>query len=182
MRVLPNDCRELEAESFAQTVYLTPQQARFYRSGDFLAMDMTDPSVPEQTVSFSRVTLRRAFPFDSPWQYILVSDKEDQELGMIVDVADFGDAEALLREELERFYHTPKIKGILSLKERAGFSYWEVETEEGVMSFTVQDTFRNILRIGEDRAAVFDADGNRFEIDSIAALDRKSHKKIELYL
>ena len=68
------------------------------------------------------------------------------------------------------------------MKERYGFSYWQVDTDDGDLSFTVQDTFRNLLRIGEDRLAIFDVDGNRFEIESLAALDRKSYKKIELYL
>ena len=64
----------------------------------------------------------------------------------------------------------------------SGFSYWQVDTDDCEISFTVQDTFRNLLRIGEDRVAVFDVDGNRFEIESLSSLDRKSYKKIELYL
>jgi hypothetical protein len=93
-----------------------------------------------------------------------------------------GDTEALLREELARIYYTPKIRRIASMKERYGFSYWQVDTDDGELSFTVQDTFRNLLRIGEDRVAIFDVDGNRFEIESLSSLDRKSYKKIELYL
>ena len=99
----------------------------------------------------------------------------------VVEAIDKEDS-TLLREELERIYYTPKIRRILSMKERYGFSYWQVDTDDGEVSFTVQDTFRNLLRIGEDRVAVFDVDGNRFEIESLLALDRKSYKKIELYL
>jgi len=46
----------------------------------------------------------------------------------------------------------------------------------------MQDTFRNIVRTGEDGAILLDVDGNRFVIKSIAALDRKSYRRIELYL
>ena len=46
----------------------------------------------------------------------------------------------------------------------------------------MQDTFRNIIRAGEDKAILLDVDGNRFVIKSIKALDKKSYKKIELYL
>ncbi len=182
MRALQNERSAPPAETLAETVYLTKDNAVFDTEGDFLALKLTQDTA-QQPSHISRVTLRRAFPFDSPWRYILVSDRDDQEIGMIADISAFDErTETLLRRELERFYYTPKIKSITSVKERAGFSYWEVGTDEGPMSFTVQDTFRNILRIGEDRAAVFDVDGNRFEIVSIAALDRKSYKKIELYL
>ena len=46
----------------------------------------------------------------------------------------------------------------------------------------MQDTFRNIIRVGDDRAILLDVDGNRCVIESIMGLDRKSHKKIELYM
>jgi hypothetical protein len=75
------------------------------------------------------------------------------------------------------------VKSIESLKERYGFSYWTVITaEDRKVSFTMQDTFRNIIRVGQDKCLLLDVDGNRFIIDSVAALDRKSHKKIEIYL
>ena len=89
----------------------------------------------------------------------------------------------LLKEELARKYYAQQIKTILSVKERYGFSYWKVITSENrTVNFTMQDTFRNIIRVGEDKAVLLDVDGNRFMLDSIAALDRKSYKKIELYL
>ena len=99
-------------------------------------------------------------------------------------VYDFeGETKQILVTELERKYYEPRIKTIVSLKERYGFSYWEVVCEDGRnVKFTMQDTFRNIIRVGEDRAILLDVDGNRFVIESIMALDRKSHKKIELYM
>ena len=68
------------------------------------------------------------------------------------------------------------------MKERYGFSYWKVKTEEGEVRFTLHDTFRSIIRAGEKRVILLDVDGNRFEIPDVDALDRKSYKKIELYL
>ena len=70
-----------------------------------------------------------------------------------------------------------------SLKERYGFSYWRVTLTDGrSLSFTMQDTFRNIVKRGEDSLILLDVDGNRFVIESVAALDRKSYRRIELYL
>ena len=39
-----------------------------------------------------------------------------------------------------------------------------------------------IIRVGEDKAVLMDVDGNRFVIESISLLDRKSYRNIELYL
>ena len=62
------------------------------------------------------------------------------------------------------------------------FSYWEVESDRGPLSFAMHDTFRNIAKITESRVVLTDVDGNRYEIDDVLALDGKSYRKIELYL
>ena len=169
---------EINRDTLEEVLYLTPENAVFHDEGNFLSL-----SLAKDEKQYSRVILRRAFPFNLPWQYICVTDTNEKEIGMIRDVTLFPAGVAdLLRRELERFYYTPKIRAILSVKERYGFSYWEVKTDEGTASFTLKDTFRSLLRISEDRVAFFDVDGNRFEIESLSALDRKSYKKIELYL
>jgi hypothetical protein len=68
------------------------------------------------------------------------------------------------------------------VKERYGFSYWKVQTDEGEVTFTLHDTFRSIVRASEFRVILMDVDGNRFDIPDVRELDRKSYKKIELYL
>lgn len=170
-----------EGVSKTEILHLTPSNAAFVRQNSLLSLTFTEEDGGQRVEK--RVILKRAFPFDMPWQYIAVLDAHEREIGMIEALSLFdAETEALLREELARIYYTPKIRRILSMKERYGFSYWQVDTDDGDLSFTVQDTFRNLLRIGEDRLAIFDVDGNRFEIESLAALDRKSYKKIELYL
>jgi hypothetical protein len=110
--------------------------------------------------------------------------EDSKEVGLIYDIADFdGETAALLRTELERKYYAPTVASIDSLKERYGFSYWKVTLTDGrSLSFTMQDTFRNIVKRGEDSLILLDVDGNRFVIESVAALDRKSYRRIELYL
>ena len=110
-------------------------------------------------------------------------DGEKQEIGILRDLNAFDeDTRALLTKELERRYYTPVIQKILSMKERYGFSYWKVQTKDGEVSFTLQDTFRSMIHTGENRLLLLDVCGNRFEIPDVTALDRKSYKKIELYL
>lgn len=134
--------------------------------------------------TYDRVFLHRAFPFELLWQYISVLDTDQIEIGIIFDIADFDEeTKALLTTELERKYYEPRITSIISLKERYGFSYWDVMCDDGRnVKFTMQDTFRNIIRVGDYKAILLDVDGNRFVIENIMKLDRKSMRKIELYM
>lgn len=166
--------------SSAEILRLTPENAVFSLKNGFPQLILKSG---EEEKLYGKVSLRRSFPFDMLWQYISVLDEDDTEVGLILDVSDFGDAADLLKSELEKRYYEPKIASVISVKERYGFSYWKVSlNDERTVDFTMQDTFRNIIRAGEDKAILLDVDGNRFVIESIKALDKKSYKKIELYL
>lgn len=155
---------------------LTSQNTAFGNKNGFLTMTIND-------VTYDRVFLHRAFPFDKLWEYISVLDIDGNELGLILSVSDFSlEQEALLREELTRKYYSPVIRRIISVKDQFGFSYWKVATDEGEITFTMQDTFRNIIHVSEEKKIFNDVDGNRFVIENVHALDRKSFRKIELYL
>ena len=157
------------------TVWLTPENARFLYQNNFLYI--------EHDGKTQRVFLCRQFPFELEWEFISVMNAEQQEIGIVksVDLFD-GEQKQLLVEELRRRYYAPVIDKILNIKERYGFSYWKVHTADGEISFTLHDTYRSLIRAGETRVILLDVNGNRFEIPDTAALDRKSYKKIELYL
>ena len=173
---------EITKDSAAEMIRLEPSNSVFGQKNGFLTLTYTPKG--EEPKEHSRVFLHRDFPFEKLWQYISVLDGDSKDIGLIIDIADFDDSTvALLKTELERKYYCPEVKSIESLKERYGFSYWTVTTAEGrKVNFTMQDTFRNIIRVGQDKCLLLDVDGNRFVIESVAALDRKSHKKIEIYL
>ncbi|MBE6681675.1 MAG: DUF1854 domain-containing protein [Ruminococcaceae bacterium] len=156
--------------------------AVFCMKNGFLSMTKKEENGEEKV--YDRVFLHRAFPFELLWEYVSVLDSDQIEIGIIYKIDEFeGEEKEILVTELKRKYYEPVIKTITSLKERYGFSYWEVVCEDGRnVKFTMQDTFRNIIRVGDDRAILLDVDGNRFVIESIMGLDKKSHKKIELYM
>ena len=130
-----------------------------------------------------RVYFHRMFPFDMPDEFISVLDKDGKEYGVIRSIFDFSDEDSgIIREALERKYLCPEITKIISLKEKLGYSYWEVETDKGRMSFSMHDTYRNIARVSDTRLVLSDVDGNRYSIKDTLALDGKSYRKIELYL
>ena len=130
-----------------------------------------------------RAFLALAFPFETEEEYICVQNEDKEELGMIRSLSLLDqEAAELCRAELKKKYFAPKILKIVKLTERFGASYWDCETNYGLKKFTVKDPHRSILRLGEDRAFVVDVDGCRYEIESLAVLDKKSLGKIEMYL
>lgn len=154
-----------------ETKYFTKEDALFKDAGGFLTWDG------------NRVFLHRCFPFEEPWRYISVLDKDKKEIGIITDIAVFDDdMQEILKNELNRKYYMQTIISVDKLKDRYGFTYWDVTTEYGHANFTLSDTHRNIVKIAEDRLMVVDMDGNRYLIPSVVGLDKGSYKRIELYL
>lgn len=169
--------RRKATPSNPNAVEITQENAEFFMQNGFLHMKCPKDAEPV------RVMLHRNFPFEFLWEYISVLDVDGYELASIRTLASFdGEMKDILVLELERKYYSPVIQKIYSVKERFGFSYWDAQTTGGRLTFTLQDTFKSIIRAGEGRLFLFDVDGNRFEIEDVEKLDRKSYKKIELYL
>lgn len=178
----------------AKITYLTPENARFYLTKNgFPALEAVLPKISDDLEAendptpvkqdFGRVWFHRAFPFETPDEFISVLDFDGREYGLISKLTDFPeDAQKIIRDELARKYLCPVVSKIYSLKEKLGYSYWEVETDYGRMSFSVHDTYRSIARVGNGLLIIQDVDGNRYRIDDYLALDRRSYKRIELYL
>ena len=168
--------KERTLADLSVTNWLTPKNASFFVKNGFLY-------IKESEKEEQRVFLYRQFPFEVQWEFISVMDSDKQEIGILRELEQFDeDTKGLLIKELTRRYYTPVIEKIYSMKERYGFSYWKVKTPDGEVSFTLQDTFRSLIHMGENRLLLLDVNGNRFEIPDVTALDRKSYKKIELYL
>lgn len=132
---------------------------------------------------YGRVVLHRAFPFDNPTRIISVQDEEGNEIGIIRDLADFDEnTRAELELVLDKKYFIPEIKKIISAKDRFGFLYCKCETDCGICEFVIRNPYSNIIHSGEKSVFIIDIDGNRYAISDVSALDKKSYRKIELYL
>lgn len=166
-------------ENIIKIVYLTPENATFYQAGDFLALKTV---IDGEEKDHGIIKLRRLFPFEELWRDISVLTQGNEEIGVIRDISLFGEGEAILRNELLRVYFTPKITKILSMKEKYGFSNWDVETDIGKITFSVRDTFRSVHSFESGRVIITDVDGSRYEIVDANKLDKKSFHKIEIYL
>ncbi len=168
-------------EQSAHILRLDKNNTRFEEKNGFLSLVLIQDGDEKR---YERIFLHRAFPHELLFQYISVLNNEKNEIGIIYDIADFDSTTAeLIKIEIEKKYYSPIITDIKSVKERYGFSYWKATSIDGrELSFTMQDTYKNILHTGEDSIVLVDVDGNRFTVESVSKLNSKSYRKIELYL
>jgi len=170
------------------SVPLTPDNARFFRNeGNLISLVLKGEDGKEE--HFERVVPVRAFPITEPDEFISIKEPDSRdkgkgaEIGIIRRMTDFDEAtRAILTEELDRRYFAPIIKKITSVKEKFGYSYWEVETTAGHVSFVMTNVSNNIRTLEDGRVFVHDIDGNCFQIPDPARLDKASFRKIEIYM
>ncbi|MHB8961754.1 MAG: DUF1854 domain-containing protein [Saccharofermentanales bacterium] len=167
-----------KVDSLFEIRMITPDNSAFARTeGGFLSLIYDGKE-------YSRVAVYRAFPFTSPLRYISIRDitPKCEEIGMIRDLTEWPDGiRAMIDEQLNLRYFTPKILEINDIKEEYGFAYWTVRTDRGEMRFTTS-IWNPIFRIGDKKLLVNDLDSNRFEIDDVNQLSRKEMKMIDLFL
>ena len=169
-----------------ESVDITPDNAKFYRSGGGLVS--LDLSYDDEKVTYERITLVRAFPISNPDEYISVRDPGNargggEELGMIRNIKLFdSETVSILTEELDRRYFTPEISKIMSVKDKFGYLYFDAVTSAGKVSFTMTNPYSNFRRLENGSVLISDIDGNCFKIADPDKLDRGSYKKIEVYL
>ena len=153
---------------------LDPKRLRIYTDafGD-LTLDMQNGEV------HNAVTPVLAFPVTTKSRFIILKDKEGEELGIIQNADDL-DAKSLnvLDEELKRVYFTPKIILVNTIEERNHVPKWDVETDRGPRVFEVR-TSRDVRVLGDGWILIRDADGNRYEIPDYRKLDNISQTIVE---
>ncbi len=181
------DDGDLILEDTRVSVDMTPENSVFKRSpSGLISLTLT---VNGKTEEFERVVAVRCFPVTNPTEFVSIREPDSKkkgrgkEIGMIRRMSDMPkDAQTLLTEELDRRYFTPEILKIMSMKEKFGYSYWDVETTAGKVTFVLNNPFHNIRVLEDESVFINDIDGNCFKIPDITKLDAQSVRKIEIYL
>ena len=126
------------------------------------------------------VQVLRGFPLSAENRFISVRDGEENELGIIRDMAEL-DAEnrRVLEEELKRVYFIPHITHVNQLEERFHIPRWDVETDRGPRVFEIRSGRNDVRVLGKGRILIRDADGNQYEIPDYRRLDPASRNLIE---
>lgn len=137
--------------------------------------------------NYKRVTFRRALPIGQPMDYISVADHENKEIGMIRSVSELIEEQrSIVTAELENRYYCPSVFEVKSVKDKLGYVYFELaigrEDHQYDKTCTVKDVSKNIRMLNDDRLIIFDVDGNRYIVNSLAKLDKKSLSRLGPYL
>jgi hypothetical protein len=125
------------------------------------------------------VRLRRAFPWSRPERFVSIRSSEGKELLLVEDVSGLSaPLRGLIGEYLASSVFIPKITRIDAIDVRFGFQEWRVQTDRGPIDFRVQER-EDIRFLPDGRYSVKDADGNVYELRSLAQLDEHSRRALE---
>ena len=182
------DDGDLILENTRVSLDLTPDNTVFKRSpSGLISLTLTNPD--GKVEEFERVVAVRCFPVTNPNEFISIREADSKkkgrgkEIGMIRRMADMSEeTQQIINEELDRRYFTPELLKITGMKEKFGYSYWDVETSAGRVTFVLNNPFSNIRVLEDGSVFINDIDGNCFKITDVAKLDAQSLRRIEIYL
>lgn len=122
-------------------------------------------------------------PLTARGRELALVDQSRREVAQVDDPDSLDpDLRHTILSELESRYLIPAIRKILDIRAHMGVLYWSVETNAGSRRFALKDPSDSVLWLSDDRVILRDCTGNRYEIDSIGALDRSSRAKISLVI
>ena len=158
--------------------YIDPAQVHFCISSEgFLDMQYSGQW-------YRRVVPVRALPFSYPNEYISILENDGEtEIGVLRDSKFLPKQDReVLEQQLDFRYFMPEITKIFSIEERVSFLFMKIMTNCGPNEISVTDIAKNFRLINRDQLYITDVEENRFYIPSIAALDKASIQKIEIFI
>ena len=182
--ISPEQARKDSTEDLAQAVdigWLDLEKAVFYEGGGGFT------GLCYGGKEYKRIQLRRAMPDRNPSEFISVADHDNKEIGMIHSLTELRDDQLkIVSDELNRRYYCPEILEVKSVRDKLGYVYMEMEVlaggEKHERNAAVNDVNKNIRMLGSNRLIIFDVDGNRFLVNNLDKLDRKSLRRLEPYM
>jgi hypothetical protein len=138
--------------------------------------------LPDGSV-YANASVSLAFPISRPKRFIYLLDEEGKELGLIADPRRMDrESRDLLLDQADQAYFMPRLVKVLAIEENMGIAHWEVETDRGWNAFDVIARSESHWYVGRNKVVVRDADGNRYLIEDLTALDGRSRRMLDLYL
>jgi hypothetical protein len=133
-------------------------------------------------VNHPNVVLAPLFPLTDPAHWIAVREPDGREIVCIEDPQQLSaESRAVLTDELARREFRPVIHRILHVSGKAEPTEWHVETDRGTTRFVLASD-EQVRRLGDDKVSIVDANGVRYLIEDVRALDAKSRRVIEWYV
>ena len=126
---------------------------------------------------------RRLFPHTNSQKYITLLDSTEKEIALIKDLAEINaDSRKAIEDCFFDYYMIPEITEILHVEDKFGVLKWRVMTDRGEIEFGIRNRHSDIKLLGKKRLLVRDSNDNRYQVNDIADLSKKSLKKIYSYL
>ena len=133
-------------------------------------------------VRHTGVVPARAFPITAPQEGVSILSRDGHELTWIPDLGKLsGDTRRLIDEELEMREFMPEILRIRSVSGYATPCTWQVETNKGNSTFTL-NAEEDIRHIASPALLIVDGRGIQFLIRDRRALDDASRRILERFL
>jgi hypothetical protein len=119
------------------------------------------------------------FPISEAADFVSFLDEKGKEVVLLCNLGSLDEESgAMLAEELGRAYFVPKIISIYDIEDAHGAARWEVETDRGYRIFDIRDR-EDVRVLGKGRLLLQDADGNRYEVEDMSALDERSRRLLD---
>ena len=132
---------------------------------------------------YDPVEVRRLFPISDRNNYISLIDSNEKEIAMIRSYEDITpESAAAIMACFEDYYRIPKIHSVSECADSSGMLKITAQTDHGEVTFRVRNRHSDIKVYPKDRVIIRDSSDNRYEIESLAALDRKSWILIASFL
>ena len=171
----PDDAR-LVATGFHR---LLPGTTRVFRG----AFSLLHCQVEGDAALYRGVWAVLLFPITHPDQFVSLrytdADDKEQEIGVIVRLADFSaDAQELIRATLVKQYYQQVITGIRGIECRFGLLFFDVETAGGPRAFTMPWRHDRAEDFGSQGKVLLDSLDNRYIIPDLGALPPTDRRKL----
>ena len=132
---------------------------------------------------YENVELRRLFPISDRDHYISLIDKDEHEIGMIKSYDDITpESAAAIKACFNDYYLIPKITKVIECDDKSGMLKISAETDHGFSSFRIRNRHNDLKFFSDSKVIIRDSDDNRYEIEDIDKLDKRSWLLLSSFL
>ena len=152
--------------------FIDGPEAKIVRTGDTLVeLQLYSGEI------YSDLEPRYLFPLSGNKKYITLLDSRLKEQAIIRDLSHLDpQSRAALESCLAEYYIIPKILGVVDVSDKFGVHTWTCRTDRGLRKFRIKDRHVSIKLLYDGRVLVRDVNDNRYEIEDINKLDKKSQR------
>ncbi len=150
---------------------------RLFREADSLMAAIDDEEAVAVRLLFGR-------PISARDQHVSVMSIEGKKELAWLDSLDGLDeaSRGIAEEEIHRHYRIARVREVTESSVNHGHRYLRVTTNRGDRYFNLREPGKNVTWLNDDHLVIRDSMGNRYEVESLAALSEESRRNLERVL